>query len=452
MIYKLSLNLFVLLVTFSLPLFVQAQTGKTFWFVAPDISSGHADQPIALRLSAYDDSAYVKVSQPANAAFAPIFVGVPADQSLSIDLTTWITDIESAPANTVLNNGLLIESNFDISAYYEVAPSNNTDIFALKAENALGTHFMISEQQFFWSGNYNPQPYATTSIVATENNTRVSITPSNNLVGHPAGVTFNINLNRGETYTIIASGTGRNARFGGTTITSTKNIAVTITDDSVQSSYGGCKDVIGDQTIPINQIGKEYILVKGFLSGDDKIYVMAVQNNTTVEVNNGASSFVLQAGQTEEISLNAATLHLLADKDVYVMHVSGFGCEAGMAIVPSVYCTGSNEVSFTRSKEGDFYLVVFVPAGAEGDFSINGNQKLLRAKDFAPVPGTDGNWVAARKKFSNKQIVLGNNYRVENHSGVKFHLGIINGGSTSGCLYGYFTDFSQVITGPIFHM
>ena len=432
---------------------VMAQTGKKFWFAAPDATSGHNDQPVFLNLSAYNDSAYVVITQPASPTFLPLTLGIPANGSQRIDMTPWLADLETTIADSVLTNGLYIQSSGDISVYYEIAPNNNTDIFSLKADNALGNRFMISAQTYWASAaKYTPTPYNQAIIVATEDVTSVTITPTNNVVGHLAGIPYTVILNRGETYMIKAIGLGTTDRFGGTEVTSDKPIAITIADDSIENAaYGGCKDIIGDQTIPIEQIGSEYILVKGFLgSNPDRIYILATEDNTNVAVNGGsAQDFSINKGQIHELTLSDPSVHLLATKDVYVMHVSGFGCEVGMAIVPSVYCTGSREISFVRSQPDDFYMVVYVPDGAQGAFEVNGDPNMLQASDFNPVPGTGGNWVAARKYFSNFQVQIGNNYRVVN-STRNFHFGIINGGSTTGCLYGYFTDFSGIETGPIY--
>lgn len=449
-----TLNLLLLLLTLVYGIEnISAQTGKKFWFVAPDATSGHNDQPVFLNLSAYNDSAFVIIIMPANPAFVPINVGIVASGSLRIDMTPWLADLETTIADSVLNNGLYIQSTGDISVYYEIAPSNNTDIFALKAENALGYHFMILAQTFWASAaKYTPTPYNQALIVATEDNSAITITPSNNVVGHLSGVPYTVYLDQGQTYMIKAIGLGTAERFGGSEVTSNKPIAITIADDSIENnSYGGCKDIIGDQTIPINQIGSEYILVKGFLgSNPDRIYVLGTEDNTDVVVDGGGpQNFSVNKGQIHELTLSNPSVHLLGSKDIYVMHVSGFGCEVGMAIVPSVYCTGSREVSFVRSQPDDFYVVVYVPNGAQGSFEINGDPNMLRAIDFNPVPGTGGNWVAARKYFDNTRIQIGNNYRVVNAER-NFHFGIINGGSTTGCLYGYFTDFSGIDTGPIY--
>lgn len=435
---------------------LSAQTGQSFWFVAPDITAGHGDNPISIRVTTYTQASTITLSMPADPSFTPMVVNVAANSFHTFDLTPFINQVESQTHNQVDVNGIYISSTANIAAYYEIGPFNNTDIFALKADNALGTEFFLSGQSYWKSGNYNPQPHATSHIVATENGTQVTITPSVAILNHPAGVPFTITLNQGETYTIRAAGTKSNQRFAGTHVTSNKPIAITITDDSLHnSSYGGCKDVVGDQTIPVNKIGKEYILVKGFLGNNgnkpDRIYIMAIEDSTNLYFDGSVvPNTTLNKGGTHEQVLNNASLHISADKPVYVMHVTGFGCEVGMAIVPSIYCTGSNEVSFNRSQGGDFYMVVIVPNGFEGDFQVNGNNGFLKANDFQTANGTGGAWKIARKKFNQGQIKIDHSYRVTN-SQSKFHLGIINGTKSDGCLYGYFTDFGSVITGPIYH-
>lgn len=425
-----------------------------FWFVAPEVTSGHYDRPIALRISSYSAAAIVTIEQPANPSFVPITSVLAANSTVSVDLTTFISTIENTPPDTVLNYGIHISSTASIACYYEVVTSNNTDIFALKGTNGLGTEFLIPGQSFWESGPYTPQPVNAIDIVATQNGTTVSITPSKEAEGHTAGVTYAVMLDKGETYSLVAAEYGPGDRLGGTEISSDFPIAITISDDSgYNSSYGGCKDLIGDQMIPEDKIGTEYIVIKGFLgngSKDDKIYVLATDSNTTVVVDGGTTVFTLNRGEQYELSLSNSTAYIQATKNIYVMHVTGFGCEIGAAILPSVYCTGNNQVSFTRSKDESFYIIALVPTNGEGSFKINGNSTLLTAADFTTVSGTGGSWMAARKYFSKTDLPKNQAYIVTNTEG-KFHLGIINGGSNTGCMYGYFTDFGGVETEAIYH-
>ena len=156
-----------------------AQTDTTFWFAAPDLQEAHGDRPIFLRFSTSNTAASITISQPASPGFTPITINIPANSSNSVNLTTVITQIENVTPNTVSNKGLLIRSTTPISCYYDIANGSNGDIYALKGKNALGTKFTLPFQMGFIG---RPLPLYTTDfiILATENNTQVTITPKAN--------------------------------------------------------------------------------------------------------------------------------------------------------------------------------------------------------------------------------------------------------------------------------
>ncbi|MFM2359658.1 MAG: hypothetical protein RLY16_1651, partial [Bacteroidota bacterium] len=238
----------VLLVTIFLLLkcALQAQTDTTFWFVAPDCTwpanaAANTESPIYLRLTSQNAPAVVTISLPANPSILPITVSLAANAVSSVNLTPYFSSIENAPANQVLNKGILIRSTNFITAYYEQSSLYNPDIFALKGSNALGTEFIIPTQNT-WNNNTVYTPPAPTNsfeIVATENNTQVTITPKSNIVGHSAGTAFTITLNRGQTYSATATGAAGNQHLGGSTVSATAPIAITTKDDFLTDpAYG----------------------------------------------------------------------------------------------------------------------------------------------------------------------------------------------------------------------
>lgn len=109
-----------------------AQKDSLFWFAAPEISSGSGDSPVFLRLMSYDDAAVITVSQPANGAFVPITVNLPANSVDSINLSLFLAQIESPAANVAANTGIKITSTSLISAFYEVRSASNRASFSLK--------------------------------------------------------------------------------------------------------------------------------------------------------------------------------------------------------------------------------------------------------------------------------------------------------------------------------
>ena len=440
--------LLLLLVLLSFRSFSQLDT--LFWFAAPEVSiNNNFDRPILLRISTLNQASNVTIDQPANPSFVPITITVPATNTQTVDLTPWINQIEIKPPNQVLNYGIRVRSTTPVTMYYEVAsfPCNcNPEIFALKGQNALGTDFFIPSQNFLNNGSsYTPVPYNSFDIVASQNNTIVTITPSQNIVGHVANVPFNITLNKGETYSATATSTLANQHLVGSRVTSTFPIAITIKDDLLAGTpFGGCADLGGDQSIPLSIIGKEYIIVRGFLNAPyDQVFVLATQNNTTISVN-GTLVTTLNAGQSYTYAIGSAnSAYIVASNNVYVLQMSGFGCEIGLSVLPPIICTGSKNVSFARSTAESLFLILLVEAGGEGNFLLNNATGTINATNFNFVPGTNNEWMFAQITIPTA-IVAATATGIVSNSTNYFHMGIIHGSAGGGCRYGYFSDFAKL--------
>lgn len=414
-----------------------AQRDTEFWFVAPEAEANHGDSPIFLRLSGVGTNANVTISQPANPSFTPISQTVPANGITSIDLTSSITSIENKPANQVLNKGLLIQSNVEINAYYEIASGVNPEIFPLKGRNALGTSFYAVGQNLY----QNQMGFEAIDIVATENNTQITITPTANIVGHSAGIPFTIVLNKGETFSCQGLSTAANVSLIGTYITSNKPIAITLSDDSLFNL--GAWDIIGDQLVPISLTGTEYIAVAG-LAADEELFCVATEDNTVITVhqsNGTTTSFNVNQGQYINTTMTGASIYISSNNPIYVYHISGHVGEIGSAVLPPIVCTGSDQMSFVRPGNDQFSMMVLTEAPHQNNFTLNGNTFNL---NFLPVAGTT-NWVAARIDPTIATVPIGNN-RLENSSGL-FHLGILYNYDGFSSEYGYFSNYSTLNIG-----
>lgn len=422
-----------------------AQIDTEFWFAAPDISSSTGlDRPAFLRIASFKDAGTVTISQPAGGGLPTQVINLAANSSASIDLTAWLSAIESGPGNTVQNKGIRIVSTAQISVYYEVNhTSRNPELFVLKGKNALGNDFFISSQNAGSNTTaHTPLPYSSFNIVASDDNTSVTITPAKNIVGHAAGVPFTITLNRGQTYAAIATSQAAADHLGGSRVTSTKPIAVTLADDLVTSPGYACADLIGDQTIPTNIIGTEYVATKGYLLGtQEKIYITAVTNGTTVS-QDGILVATLNAGQSFQANLANASTYIQTSNPVYVYQISGIGCELGGAILPPIKCTGSLAVTYTRSSSRSNYLNVLVRAGGESFFRVNNSNSVIKATDFSPVPGTSNQWLSASVLLSNSISAIDSPVTITN-SRTFFHLGVLIGNDREGTAFGFFSSFNN---------
>lgn len=456
----LYLIVFILISNFSL-----AQTGTEFWFAPPNITDLHRPTEINevyINITSLDQDATVHIWQPANLGGVDMTVTIPANTSQKIYLGANIADLETKPTSMVLNTGLLVESTEEITAYYEYDNRNNADVFALKGANSLGTNFYIPLHSYsgfpnhdYSTASFDDMAYTSFDIVATEDNTTIVVHPSSNVDVH-GRQQFTINLDRGQTYSV--GWTGANYTLPslhpyGSSVTSDKPIAITIKDDSSHNPSGGCFDLMGDQIVPVGIVGYDYIVVQGALSkptGGESFFVLATENNTDVYINGSATPVVnLVAGETyrhEIASANAIDkyTYVNANNPVYVTHVTGFGCEEGTALLPPLSCAGSNDISFVRSTTEGFFLTILVPAGAENDFTVNPSTVAINPADFEIVPGTDNYWKAARIAFNTSEIPQGVAYTISNAT-AKFAMGLINGGGSTGCRYGYFSEYMAEI-------
>lgn len=423
-----------------------AQVDSIFWFAAPNFSVGHGDVPIYMRFTTLNDTAIVTMDQPANPQFQPINFTIPSNASYSLNLDALKGAIENDIPDVILNRGLRIRSSALINVYYENASRFNPEIFSLKGSKSLGTNFLVPMQHLFPNGNYAPIPYASFDIVATEDNTEVTIIPKHDIVGHAAGDTFSIVLNKGQTYVARAVTQQQGLHLGGSLVMADKPVAITIKDDSMASAsiYGSCADLGGDQITPVNYLGKRYITVPGELNGpNDAVFIYAVKDGTQVSIN-GVDQGTID--RTEFLSEFSGGEPILVETShpAYVLHMSGFGCEVGLDQMPPIDpCNGSRILSVNRSSDQAFFLNILVYNGLEGDFTFNGRQDIIESGDFTVVPGTSSNWLYANIAVALADFGVSESAIIQNTAG-PFHLSVIHGGPGTGTMYGYFSDYGTL--------
>lgn|GEM_PF-4108237 len=454
-------------------LFCFCQDDVEFWFGAPNFESRHGDNPIYLVLTTQAFDASIVIDQPANPLFTPIRLYLPPNTTQQVDLTAQLAFIESrynsiVNGQTGVNNsGLHITSSSPIKAYYDERGLRNPEIFALKGRNALGTEFYTVFQKDSPNGTKLDKYYDAHCefiIVATEDSTEVTITPTVDLylsptANRPANVPFTIRLNKGQSFVgapRMTPGTDRISKLaqdhpsGTYIVTNGKKVAVTLSDDSVEEQ--SCRDAYGDQTIPVHMTGQEYIVMRGQANaGLERVCIVATNDNEQIFIN-GSYQATLNKGQMYRYTMNNDYIHVRSkDSGIYVMQIAGKGCEMGEAILPSISgCTGSFEVVFARVPDNqEIYLNIMVRKGAEGSFLLNGvATPYIVGSMFQTVPGTT-DWVALRTANLPLSIVK-NGTNVLTNTKDLFHLGlIVFNGSTTGTGYGYFSNFSQFMMNVI---
>lgn len=435
-----------------------AQQDTEFWLAVPEVSqtgASNLDRPVFIRMTAFATAATVTISQPAGGGMPTSVLAIPANSTVSLDMTPWIDVIENKPANTVLNYGIHISSTAPISAYYHVVSGAclcNPEDFVLKGKNSLGTDFWIPGQTMLDNSlSYTPTPHNSFDIVATENGTTVTITPARDIVGHLAGATFSIMLNAGQSYSATAAGTLGANHLVGSRVVSDKPIAITEKDDLLGFTSGGVfgADLIGDQIVPVSVLGTEYIPMFGDMSlPGDQLFITATAPGTNISVNGIPTATIAAAGGTYQMTAPSPSCYIQTNFPVYIYQLSGIRSEVGSALLPQINCTGSFSVSIQQSASIDFKLNLLVKTTGIGSFLVNGAAGVITSAMFTPVPATGGLWSRAQVTLPVATYPTGSVLTVSNPSDL-FQMGYLSSGPPgSGASFGYFSNYGGINPNP----
>ncbi len=441
-----------------------AQVGREFWFVAPEVTNAHGDSPVVFRITTYDVGTNVTISSPANTSFNTVNVYIGPNTQYTVNDYNYAQDVlDNRPSNQVNNKGILITAHdADISVYYEIVNGNNPDKFTLKGANGLGTEFFVPSQNIYINQTYTPKASEKVDLVATTDDTNIVFIPTADVVGYSAGDTIEISLDRGQTFCVENTNTIQGSSLAGSYISSNNPIAVTISDDSINEDKngGGSWDLIGDQLIPTSVIGFNYVVVNTAPNGHNKtinkVFVLATEDNTTITLNGNTNLVTtLNKGQQISIDITQHNMYIEGTKPIYVYQLSSldYGSsksnELGSALIPHAECTGSDMVSFTRIFTNHFFLQLLVKGADKDNFTIkdeNGNvlSDFFKNTVWNKVEGSgdgDEQWFTCNIDLSSS-ISTNQPYYIANSTGL-FHLSVLEENGTSAS-YGYFSSFSNL--------
>ena len=489
-----------------------AQTDTEFWFVKPAITKEHAgNDDFKIVFTTKDFAADVTIEMPAEPAFIPVTFTIPAYSTYTynvddvdpehalLECNTLVTELSSGTRDNIGAEAILVTSTAPITAYVTEINAYNSDIYALKGGNGIGTEFIIPFQDLGLNMKWNmsERGYSSIDVVAFEDGTVVEITPPTGKDVFRSGAfpnetgVFTVTLNRGEVYTLAPGwdptvkrnntansgwwGVQGNQHIGGVIVKvlNGNGVAVIKKDDSVSkgtsdATQNGGWDNIADQWVPYKGavgadndiLGKEYVAMRGDLkNGWEYVYVAAPENNTRIwwgnvadidTVANPVPNKVIQRGEQWGIQFdigayNNDMLNIRSNNPLSVLHVSGSDDEMGGAVLPPIdKCTGSTSVSFVRDINWALKINIMARAGHQGAFLVDGvvRNDIINPGAFVPV-GSSGEWVAVQFTGALVDFGVGVVHTISNTEDV-FHLGLINGDGGGGCRFGYFSDFNEL--------
>lgn len=338
---RLKIQHIVLLVILLLPISAQAQVGKQFWFASPEMATHSRDMSLRVYIFAEtDNETDITLSLPADSLFIPLSVHLNGHSYQEVVIAPNYQDYMTRFAayhNKINNTGILIAANNLISAYVQMTGING-ETYTLKGENALGNDFMAAIQNQYRNSNTNSKQgvyknaYSSVQIVATEDNTTVTIEPSQVLYGDTTITNRTVVLHRGQVYSIRAKSKQPLAHITATHITSDKPIVVLTMDDSMSpyQKYFG-EDAAAEQMVPSSLLGTDYIAIGRGLKWE------------------GVCITDLQTGKTEFRSMNGQpTMVIHSDHPVQVFQITGHRNEAGGTQLPELNHSGSKVVHYKR--------------------------------------------------------------------------------------------------------
>lgn len=397
-------------------LLVNAQLDTEHWF-APMSASNLLGTPKGyLYLSTNETVPFaVQISNNNNViATVQLSKGNPVIQSISNNMM-----IASASSSlfTPVSMGLHVKGNKKFFASYRFVVKDQAEFITSKGLAGLGKNFFVGV-----APNTSAKPYvnSTIGITATEDNTTVTLSGYNqnvvfsDLVSAPSR-TFTIN--KGKSYIIEAqSDLNPNNLKGlvGAKIVTDKPISVTNGNfNSIYTTKNSTNvDVLMDQAVPVERLGKDFVMVKGngpANSGMEAALVIATVNNTKLTVNgnllnavtlNAGDHYLVQGTNYVSQANGNYNMSISANNNVYVYQLlagtstGNVYATGGMNFIPPLSCflpTEINEIASINEIGTDSFnarLNIITQAGAT--VTVNGNP--ITAYGPAPVTGNI-NWV-----------------------------------------------------------
>lgn len=482
-IKKLLVALFLLGGSF--PVFSQVDTA--FWFAVPKLAHTHQHWPIVLVVSNTEpQQATVTVTKANSGQQVGTPLTVPANGSATMTLVSneaGLTGFE-CEYNTTSPFGLYIHSNRKINAYVALQ-ENNSEIYALKGESGLGTHFFVPMQFKYntGTGNQSDGYYGTcrnaVEIIATENATTVHITPSVQCGNHSANQEFTVTLQKGQVYCLASNSQAPTGHLFGTIITADKPIVVDASDDSVNPGNGSSNyDLVADQLVPEELAGNEYVVIPspsgvsnstvgGGLS--DYAFIFALEDYTDIDIYYEGNNGLETKHYTNRMRGDTVSFHFpnnnpayiysyhmdantgnMDPKKIIVFQLTGAGNELGGTQLPFINCTGSQNVTYRplahpSNYQKSLFFILICEQGAINGFQIQTSMGNIQINnnEWHNVPGS-GILKYCRKNISSYAT---SSYINISNSQSRFHLGMIDfndaGTQYSDCSISYFSNYAS---------
>ncbi|GAB0156134.1 T9SS C-terminal target domain-containing protein [Chryseobacterium sp. Alg-005] len=439
-------------------LFINAQLDTDHWFAPMSARSGINGLESYLYLSTNETTPFSVQIYNNNTLFSTVQIakGSPAQVNIPSNFLLATNQSDLFTPNTM---GLYVKGPKKFFANYRFSVTNHAEIITSKGLAGLGTTFYAAMAPITGTAFY---VNSTIGITATEDNTTVVVSDYNPNVIFSDGTstpTKTFTLNKGQSYIIDAVSTDSFNNLDGLVgakIVATKPISVT--NGNFNGIYTNLNltnnDILMDQAVPIERLGKDFVVVKGkgsISSEMERALIIATEDNTPITINGAATGTSLNAGEYYMVPSSSYinqgggnyNMSISSTKNIYVYQllagVSG-GNEyptGGFNFIPPLSCFLPNKIdeigyiNIIGSQTFNTKLNIITQTGAA--VTLNGNP-IPAGNGPYPVTGNP-NWVNYSIPDVTGDITINSTKSVT--AGIAAGSGAVGYG-------GYFAGFSSV--------
>lgn len=285
-----------------------------------------------------------------NGVITPFSVAAGGETVITLDPAVVLTANETVEAK-----GIHVTALSPISVHVVSENSTSADGYLALPTPGLGTNYYVMS---YASTRYSGSEFA---VVATQNNTTVSITPAAAGATKPAATVFTVLLNIGETYQFANTA---NADMTGTLVTADKPIAMFSGHRcaDIPSGVGYC-DYLVEQLPDVSIWGKTFHTSP--FSGRSRytVRVIASQNGTTFTTIPAGLVGTLNAGQFADVVLTGAGEFVSSNPVLMAQFMHGYADDTAAKGDPSMVLVTPAEMGATDATFGVHGL-----AGTSGAF------------------------------------------------------------------------------------
>ncbi|WP_284464406.1 T9SS type B sorting domain-containing protein [Chryseobacterium sp.] len=417
---KRILFIFILLLSLS----VQAQRDTDHWFapMAGSLANGSPKQ--ALYLSTDSTTPFPVTIYNNNAVIGTVTISKGNPQTFDVPINLMLGQ-NPADAMSVKTRGLHLHGDFPFFATYRFSEVNHGEILTSKGKAGIGTTFYAVYAPLM--NNSNTLNF-TCGILATEDNTQIKVSGYNmttwfynnfNGLTHPS---ITITLNKGQSYIFagLATKPGNKDGFIGAKIEATKPVSVT--NGNFRGQFGltppyNGEDIIMDQSVPVERLGDEFVLIKGMgnlLPEIEGAIIVATENDTKIWLNNNPTPVAtLNEGDYYRVKANNyivngpnhLNMYIKTSKNVYTYQLlSGTAdndATEGFNYIPPLNCflpktideIGKiGELPYANTFNPPLFVKLNILTQTGGNVTVNGVAPTAAQGPF-PVTGTT-DWVS----------------------------------------------------------